>query len=258
MRFRVTLLSLAILVVGATPALAQGKSVKVEVQLRQTAAVVAGDTAWIAIDWLARDGDAENFQVVVNKIDGGITYSYPENTATYTSLWSDDLLSENELDFTAIKLEVPYDARSHLNLQVMASYVSNGKAEQKRFEILVPIVTYTGEDLQQITTDLGTIEPAAGQWVEVHYAGFAPLLDDFAVTVTDPAGLAIVYPKYGTSTSLDHNASLEDNETDVVRFRIDADELSVGTHTLHIEATYAKGGVPGSLSGTVTVTVGGA
>lgn len=251
------MLSLAILVAGATPALAQGKSVKVEVQLRQTAAVVAGDTAWIAIDWLARDGDAENFQVVINKIDDGVAYSYPENTGTYTSLWSDDLLSENELDFTAIKLEVPYDARSHLNLQVMATYVSNGKAEQKRFEILVPIVTYTGEDLQQITTDLGTIEPAAGQWVEVHYAGFAPLLDDFAVTVTDPAGLAIVYPNYGTSTSLDHNASLEDNETDVVRFRIDADELSVGTHTLHIEATYAKGGVPGSLPGTVTVTVGG-
>lgn len=75
------------------------------------------------------------------------------------------------------------------------------------------------------------------------------------MTVTDAAGPAIVYPNYGTSTRLDHNASLEDNETDVVRFRIDADELSVGTHTLHIEATYARGGVPGP--GTGPGTVGG-
>ncbi len=66
-----------------------------------------------------------------------------------------------------------------------------------------------------------------------------------------------MYPSCGTSTSLDHNASLEDNETDVVRSRIDADELRVGTHTPHIEATDAKDGVAGSLPGTVTGTVGG-
>ncbi len=258
MRFRVVFLSLAMVVAGATPALAQGKSVKIEAQVKQTAAVVAGDTAWITIDWLARDGDAENFQVVVNKIDSGIGFSYPENTGSYTSLWADDLLSENELDFTAIKLEVPYDARRHLNLQVVASYLADGRPQEKRFEILVPIVTFSGEDLQQVTSDLGTIEPVAGQWVDVQYAGFAPLLEDFAVTVTDSAGLAIVYPAYGTSTSLVHDATLEDNETDLVRFRIDADELSTGAHTLQIEATYTKGGVSGSLPGTITVTIGGA
>lgn len=251
----VLILSVLLIATSAAPALAAGKTAKVEPQTKQTAAVVAGDTAWIAIDWLARDGDAENFQVTVTKIDDGVEFSYPTNTGTYTSLWADDLLSENELDFTAIKLSVPYDARRHLNMQVTATYVSDGKPQQKRVEILVPIVTHTGADLEQVTSDLGSLEMATSTWVDVQYAGFAPLLEDFAVTVTDPAGLTVVYPADGTSTSLVHDATLEDHETDLVRFRIDTSALDEGTHTLQIEANYTKGGVAGTLAGTVTVTV---
>ena len=251
----VLLLSLLLIAVTAAPAMAAGKSAKVDPQTKQTAAVVAGDTAWIAIDWLARDGDAENFQVTVIKIDDGVEFSYPPNTGTYTSLWADDLLSENELDFTAIKLSVPYDARRHLNMQVLATYTTDGTPQEKRVEILVPIVTHTGADLEQVTSDLGSISQASSTWVDVQYAGFAPLLEDFAVTVTDPGGLTVVYPAEGTSTSLVHDATLEDHETDLVRFRIDTSDLDEGIHTLQIEAAYSKGGVAGSLIGTVTVTV---
>lgn len=244
-----------LVIASAAPALAAPKAAKVDVETKQTAAVVAGDTAWIAINWTARDGDAENFRVTVAKIDGGVGYSYPTNTGSYTSLWADDLLSENEIDFTAIKLDVPYDARRHLNLQLDVSYVTDGKQQVKKVEILVPIVEYTGADLEQVTADLGTIEAGSSAWVDVQYAGFAPTLDGFSVTVTDTAGLAIVYPANGSSTSLVHDATLDDHETDLVRFRIDPTEADAGTHTLQVTAQYSKGGTAATLSGTVQLTV---
>jgi hypothetical protein len=248
-------LSLLMIIAAAAPAAAQAKPAKIDVQTRQTAAVTAGDTAWVAVNWLSRDGDAENFRVTVERIDESVTFSYPTNTGTYTSLWADDQLSENELDFTAIKLSVPYDARTHLNMQLLVSYESNGKPQQKRVEILVPIVTFTGADVEQVTTDLGTAEALTSTWVDVQYTGFAPTLENFAVTVTDTAGLTVVYPADGSSTSLVHDATLEDHETDLVRFRIDTTESDAGTYTLQIEATYTKGGSPGSLSGAVNLIV---
>lgn len=239
----------------AAPALAAGPPAKIEAQTKQTAAVIAGDSAWVTIDWLARDGDAQNFQVTVAKIDDGVNYSYPANTGSYTSLWADDLLSENEIDFTAIKLTVPYDGRSHLNLQLLVTYETDGVTQEKKVEILVPVVTYSGEDLQQVTSDLGAIDASSSTWIDVQYAGFAPVLEAFSVRVIEAGGLAIVYPAGGTSTSLVHDATLEDNETDLVRFRVDSSDLDAGPHTLQIEATYTKGGIAGSLAGTVTLIV---
>lgn len=254
----VVALVLAMIVATATPALAAGKAAKIEAQTKQTAAVTAGDSTWIAIDWLAKDGDAENFEVTVEKIDDGVTFSYPDNpdyTGDYTSLWGDNLLSENEIDFTAIKVSVPYDARSHLNLQVVATYESNGSIQQKRVEILVPIVTYSGEDLQQVTSDVA-VHQDGGTWVELYYTGYAPLLEGFDLTVTDPGSFTVTYPADGTSTSLRHDDSLEDGETDYVAFRVVTENADPGTYTLRIEATYTKGGTAFSLPGEVLVTVG--
>jgi hypothetical protein len=254
----IAVLSLSMVIATAAPAFAAGKPAKVDAQTKQTAAVTAGDSTWIAIDWLAMNADAENFQVTVVKIDDGVEFSYPDNpdyTGEYTSLWGDDLLSENEIDFTAIKVSVPYDARSHLNMQVMATYESNGSTQEKRVEILVPIVEHTGDDLQQVTSGADAKQDG-GTWVNVFYAGSAPLLEDFSVTVTDPVAFTIIYPGDGTSTSLRHNDTLEDGETDDVAFRVVADQLDQGTYTLQIEATYSKGGEALSLPGELIVTVG--
>ena len=259
MKTRIVLvLVLALVVVTATPALAAGKTTKIEAQTKQTAAVTAGDSTWIAIDWLAKDGDAENFEVTVERIDDGGAFSYPDNpdyTGDYTSLWGDSLLSENEIDFTAIKVSVPYDARSHLNMQVVATYESNGSIQKKRVEILIPIVAHTGEDLHQVTSDV-SVERGGGTWVQLYYTGAAPLLEGFDVTVTDPGDLTVTYPADGTSTSLRHDDTLEDGETDYVAFRIVTGEQDPGTLTLRVEATYMKGGTAFSLPGEVVVTVG--
>ena len=69
-------------------------------------------------------------------------------------------------------------------MQLLATYTTDGKPQEKRAEILVPIGTHTGADLEQVTSDPGSISQASSTWVDVQYAGFAPPLEDFGVTVT--------------------------------------------------------------------------
>ena len=124
------------------------------------------------------------------------------------------------------------------------------------FNVRVPVIQYTGgEDLHQVTASLGEVTLGESAWVGVSYAGLAPRLDDFQLTVTDGGGLPIVYPADGTSTSLHHNARLEDGETDVARFRVDAYDIPAGTYELAIRATYRKDASTDELVGSVTLVV---
>jgi len=75
------------------------------------------------------------------------------------------------------------------------------------------------------------------------------------MTVADAAGLPIVYPADGSSTSLHHNARLEDGETDIARFRVDAYDVPTGTYTITIRATYRKDARIVELLGSVTLVV---
>ena len=74
------------------------------------------------------------------------------------------------------------------------------------------------------------------------------------VLESDPA-LPITYPAYGSSTSLHHDALLEDGETDVVRFFVDTSGASAGDYTMTVLASYARGGDSGGVKGAVTVSV---
>ena len=260
MRTRVVVLLAVVLIVGtALPASAAPKpKVDKDVELTnyETAAIVAGDSAWIALNWHGGGGDAENFQLVVKKPDPGVEVRYPENTGSYTSLWADDTLSDDEYDFTAVHVTVPYEASQDIKLLFTLSYEHAGKPKTRSFNVRVPVIEYTGvEDLQQVTASLGEVTAGESVWVGVSYAGLAPRLDDFQLTVTDPAGLPIVYPGDRSSTSLHHDARLEDGETDIARFRIDANDLPSGTYTISITATYRKDAVTAELLGSVTLAV---
>jgi hypothetical protein len=228
----------------------------VELTNYETAAIVAGDSAWIALNWVGAGGDAKNFQLVVKKPDAGVEVRYPDNTGTYTSLWADDTLSDGEYDFTAVHVTVPYGAGGDIKLLFTLTYDHNGKPKTRSFNVRVPVIEYTGgEDLQQVTTSLGEVTVGESAWVGVSYAGLAPRLDDFKLTVTDAAGLPIVYPANGSSTSLHHNARLEDGETDIARFRVDAFDVDPGTYTIQILAAYRKDTTSATLTGTVTLVV---
>jgi hypothetical protein len=260
MRSRLIVLMVAALLVStALPAAAAPKpNVDKEVVLTnyETAAIVAGDSAWIALNWHGGGGDAENFQLTVKKPAAGVEVRYPDNTGTYSSLWADDTLSDDEYDFTAIHVTVPYAVGTDIKLQFALSYERDGKQKSGVFNVRVPVVQYTGgEDLQQVTDSLGEVTLGESAWVGVSFAGLAPRLDDFQLTVTDAGGLPIVYPADGSSTSLHHNARLEDGETDVARFRVDAYDVGVGSYTIAITATYRKDAASEQLAGTVTLNV---
>ncbi len=260
MRSRLVLpMALALIMgLGAPAAAAPKPDVDKDVELTnyETAAIVAGDSAWIALNWHGGGGDVENFRLVVKKPEAGVEVRYPDNTGTYTSLWADDTLSDDEYDFTAIHITVPYAAGSDIKLQFALSYERDGKQKTGVFNVRVPVVQYSGEeDLQQVTASLGEVTLGESAWVGVSYAGLAPRLDDFQVTVTDGGGLPIVYPADGTSTSLHHNARLEDGETDIARFRVDAYDVPAGTYTVSIRATYRKDATTDELVGSVTLVV---
>ena len=260
MRSRILLPIVLALIVGtAAPAVAAPKpDVDKDVELTnyETAAIVAGDSAWIALNWHGGGGDAENFQLVVKKPEAGVEVRYPDNTGSYTSLWADDTLSDDEYDFTAVHVTVPYAAGSEIKLQFALSYERDGKQKTNVFNVRVPVVQYSGgEDLQQVTASLGEVPLGESVWVGVSYAGLAPRLDDFVLSVTDNGGLPIVYPADGTSTSLHHNARLEDGETDIARFRVDAYDIQPGTYTIAVRATYRKDATTAELLGSVTLSV---
>lgn len=260
MRTRATsLLSFLVVLTLAAPAGAAPKpDVDKDVELTnyETAAVIAGDSTWIALNWLGAGGDAENFQLVVKKPDPGVEVGYPANTGTYTSLWADDTLSDGEMDFTAIKITLPYETKKDVKLILSLTYDHNGKQKRRDFNIRVPVVAYSGgEDLQQVTSSLGELPLGESAWVGVSYAGLAPRLDDFQLTVTDAAGLPIVYPGDGASTSLHHDARLEDGETDIARFRVDAYDIPAGSYTIQVQATYRRDAVTADLPGTVELVI---
>jgi hypothetical protein len=260
MRIRTVLLVVAVLTLGiAVPAAAAPKpAVDTDVELTnyETAAIVAGDSAWVALNWHGGGGDAADLRLVVKKSDPGVEVRYPDNTATYTSLWADDTLSDGEYDFTAVHITVPYSAGTDVKLLFTLTYDHNGKQKNRSFNVRVPVVEYTGgEDLQQVTTSLGEIAVGESAWMGVSYAGLAPRLDDFRLTITDTGGLPIVYPGDSTSSSLHHDARLEDGETDIARFRVDAYDLAAGTYIIRVVATYRKDASAAELIGIVDLTV---
>jgi hypothetical protein len=260
MRSRIILAVVLALIVGTALPVAAAPKPKVEKDVAltnyETAAIVAGDSAWIALNWHGGGGDAENFQLTVKKPEAGVEIRYPANTGTYSSLWADDTLSDDEYDFTAVHITVPYAAGSDIKLQFALSYERNGKQKSNVFNVRVPVVQYSGgEDLQLVTSSLGDLAVGESAWVGVSFAGLAPRLDDFQLTVTDAGGLPIVYPSDGSSTSLHHNARLEDGETDIARFRVDAYDVNVGTYTIAVAATYRKDATSAELTGSVTLNV---
>ncbi|MCH7669865.1 MAG: hypothetical protein IIC71_11810 [Acidobacteria bacterium] len=229
---------------------------KVELKTKRTAAVVEGDTAWVAFSWKAKRTDATDFKIAVTTESRGVTIEYPANTASYSSLMDNDTLSANEIDFTSVRLSVPYGSKN-IKLKVVATWVQDGKNDKQNYEIKVPVAKFKGDDIAQATTDAGSVSVGEPAWLGVEWTGLAPVLSDIEITVTGPLGTAITYPADRPFTSLYYNDSLEDGETDVARFLIDATAMSPGSYVLTVEVSYTKAGTAKSVSGEVSFKVTG-
>jgi hypothetical protein len=229
---------------------------KVELVQERSAAVSVGDTVWLAFTWRAR-GDLENFRVVVRRTDAA-EIGYPDNTATYSGPYQSPHLMDGEIDYTAIRVHVPETSTTSrskdIKLQLEASWDGGGRRQSSVHNLKVPTTIYEGTDVAQIT-DSVEVTAGGGAWVEVAYSGLAPIVERFAVVVDADPALPITYPGYGSKTSLHHDAALQDGETDVVRFFVDAAEAAPGEYQMNLAASFARGERPSGLEGVLTVSV---
>ncbi len=233
-----------------------GDKGKVELKTKKTAAVVEGDTAWVALSWKAKGTDATDFRIVVKTENDGVTIAYPVNTGSYSSLMDNDTLSASEIDFTSLRISVPYGSRK-VKLKITATWLQNGENQKKEYKVTVPVARFRGDDIAQATKDAGSVSAADPAWLEVEWTGLAPLLNDVEITVDGPRGAVITYPADRTFTSLYYNNSLEDGETDVARFLVDATALPPGSYSLKVEVSYTKAGRANSATGEFSFEVTG-
>jgi hypothetical protein len=261
MKYRIALLISALaattIVLGASPALAASNS-DPELLTEKTAAVMAGDTAWVALNWLGEGGDVTDFGVVARSIPKGWRVEYPENTVDHTSLYWDADLAKGEIDFTALRISVPASERDRDGtIHLRAHWTErDGKERHKEYKIEVPVARHSGADFE-VLTDSVSVASGEAAWVDVTYTGSYPELGDFTLTVSEAPGLTIVYPGYGDHTSLNADTTLDRGETDVARFMIDATAAEPGTVELEVTVRYTKGGDPESMTHVVVVEITG-
>jgi len=173
-------------------------------------------------------------------------------------LMNGHVLSEKEMDFTALKLSVPYTQTKKFKLSLSVGYSVDGVPEQESFDVTVPVTTYQADrDLAQVTDSLSSIAGGDSAWVAVSFTGLAPKVEGFDLVVADPAGMLVSYPEPGSSTSLFHDSTLEDNETDYAAFRLDTAGVAQGTYSIALKISYIMAGAMKTLDGTVSVQVTG-
>ncbi len=149
---------LSLLALSATPALADnGGRGKVELKTNKTAAILEGDTAWVSISWKAKRTGATDFRIVATANVAGVTSSYPENTDPYSSLMDNDTLSANEIDFTSLRISVPYHV-TRIELKVVATWTQDRRQKSNGYKVEVPVAGSNGDDVAQVTTDVGTMQ----------------------------------------------------------------------------------------------------
>ena len=188
----------------------------IEVRTNKTAAVTAGDTAWVMVSIRGRaDVDDVRFTATLD----GEPVQYPENTVDHSGPHNGTALGYKETDYVAFLLTAPeVDRKANVELRLQATWTEDGEPRRMTDSVRVPVIAFTGEPYELVADEVALTEADDG-WVRVGLAGLAPMVDDVRVTVVRPADLDIHYPQE-TFTSLLRDALLEDGETDEANFRL--------------------------------------
>lgn len=224
-----------------------------------TAAVTRGDDVWVMLNWTAfGDGfdGVEDFEVTLRKrAPNGVTVDYPENTVDHTSLWDNNSLSVGEIDYTALNVAVDGDYnKNEIKLRLNLRFTVDGEPFRQRHTVTIPVVSFEGDPVEQVTHDWGTANAGDAAWYEIAFAGQAPEVTDFSVVITQPAGMNVVYPQ-GSHTSLHFDDVLESRETDVVRIFVQTAAMEPGDYVLTVECDYTHNGRQVTETDTVTFTI---
>ncbi len=237
------------------PAARQAQTVKInkylQIRTDTTAAVVVGDTAWVAVSIRAKE-PLEDVRFTASLADGSV--AYPANTVDHSGPYNGYQLDQRETDYVAFRVTIPDGVGGgRTELVLDASWTNGGEAMRATDVVTIPLVEHQGAPYSLVSSSV-TLTDLSNGWVEVSFAGLAPRLESFEVTVVDPPGLDVYYP-HSTYTSLARDDLLEDGETDVVRFRLV--EAHWGQRLdLQLEVRYRHQGAPQQATHALTVLPG--
>jgi hypothetical protein len=253
--FALFLASITVIVLLSAPAAAAPKKGDISLLTNAPGALTLGSAAWLPLVWESTKEDVQNFTVVVDSVDTGISVGYPSE-GSETGLWQDHILSKYEVDFTAIYIDVPADfSGKEITLNLTARFGKKEKPNKNQsFSLVVPIAQHSGDDVVQVTLDLGAVEAGDAVWADIQFKGLAPVVTGFKVEILDGDGVPYVLPQ-GSFTSLDGNAQLDKGESDVVRLYVDATSLGAGSHEIQISTSWMFGSEPRSMDSSVTLQV---
>lgn len=221
----------------------------IDIRTNKTAAVLAGDTAWITV---SIRGEADVDDVRFTATLDGQPVVYPENTVDHSGPYNGYGLNEKETDYVAFQVTAPMvERKTNLPLVLQVSWTEDGSPRSGSETVKVPVVRYNGEPYELVSDQLNISEADDG-WVRVGLAGLAPQLDDVRVAVSSPTGLTIHYPQE-TYTSLLRDARLEDGETDEANFRLGEEHWGQSID-IEVRVDYTLGGEAMTRTHLVTIT----
>lgn len=234
-----------VLVAGvASPAAAADEEKGQPVLMDQDlAAVMAGTRSWVNLVWVA-DGDIDNVMVTAKGKDG-VTIGYSPTTGDHAGPMQGYAMAELSIDTTALQVTVPenFDKKEvKIDVDVEWSDAEGRQRGRRSILLKLPIVHHTGADWEQVDTSASLDWATDNGWVDVRVAGLAPRSDDMQLWLTDGAGLDVYLPQDGSQWSgPDHDALLERNETDSIRFYIEPG-TPAGTYPMEFTMTWTSGG----------------
>lgn len=256
MRTTTFITTLLLMLATALPASAQ-QSGRVELLTEESSVVFAGESVWVTFNWTADRSAISQFEATVTA-NRGVEIEYPTNTGTFTGLMNGHHLDVGEIDFTAIKVTVPFGESKDVRLRFTVSYDDGtGRIRTDRFRAEIPIEAFEGRGTVIQLDSSTTVAAGSSQWIDVDYTTRAPRADDMSMTISDSAGLTVVYPAAGAATSLHHDHRLSRGETDTARFRVDTEGATPGDYVLSTTTTYTLDGRTRTLEGTVTISITG-
>lgn len=217
----------------------EGRPVLMEQDL---AAVMAGTTSWVNLVWVA-DGDIDGVKVTAEGKDG-VTVGYSPTTGEHAGPMQGYAMADRSIDTTALRITVPEDTKKKdvkLKVEVTWSYADGRRSDRDKVSIKIPIVHHSGADWEQVDTTASLDWATDNGWVDVRVAGLAPRNDDMQMWLVDDAGLDVYLPQDDSQWSgPEHDALLERNETDAIRFYIEPG-TPAGTYPMEFRMTWTSG-----------------
>jgi hypothetical protein len=173
----------------------------VVVPLAQTIAGAEMDASkWVAINWTSLGGESRLVKVTAQGSDDGILATYPAYPVDgYSSGYYDDTLSENEIDYTALKLTIqtadengaPYPGPRFIRVSV--SWESDTGFHEDVYDMLIGDDDATGGTTSTTVGSTGPEAPAIAGFVLVDPAENSDIgaLIDGSVVDRDDVGRSI-------------------------------------------------------------------